>query len=252
MKGLGSVIKDLGSVIVVLGILGTLGILAVEELSKLPIFFKIPFIIFSVIAGIFLFRIFVLRFKKWRENTETREVKKELARIESQFDLRNFSSALPSDKILGRWLKLARLKGSLWSADARIEGVTLHIRKGDPSSKLEVSLQISYVSSWKNEMFIVWYGHVLEGAEHFKKLPKGYARSMGKPFFEYPGWRKAVLKAVEKINTNELRSFNIQLTSFDKDFNININYELGKIEHELEFSYNGKKLVDLMEQNPTI
>ena len=65
-----------------------------------------------------------------------------------------------------------------------------------------------------------------------------------KPFFEYPGWRKAVLKVVEKINTNELLSFNIQLTPFPKNFGIYITYELGKIEHELVFSYNGKTLTE--------
>lgn len=247
-------LSSLGGIISLLATMGFLGILDIKEFPKFPIVLQILFVTLLVIGMVFIFRISVVRFRKWRGELETREVEEELSRSKNQSNLKNFNVILPNSKSLERWVRLGDAKGNLWSTDAKRDFVNLYIDKSGSSSGFEIVVQIGYVSDWKNEKLTVYFGHVIGGRigrEKYEKLSRGDFQERVRPFFRYPKWREVVLKSIEKIDSGQVDRLEIQVSSKEGRFDINMRYELGKVGNKLQFSYDGKSLVNLSDNSKT-
>lgn len=215
-----------------------------EKLSDFSPIVKIVLILLPFLAGLFLISIIRTKFIAWRNLIETKEVEKEISKIEEDTNLKNFYSSLPSDRTLNHWRKVADLRAVAWSSDAVLNGFSLLIVFTE--SRTEIDPLISYDSKWKGEELTINFKKKALKERYSKRLFSNTSRKLGKPFFKILSWRKAIKKVLDRVSSGKKEYIEIVIHSHQGNMTIYVIYILGEISHHLNYSFDGKILIDTL------
>lgn len=219
-----------------------------DKLSDFTPIIRIVILSLFVLTILFLLGILRTRVIKWKDTTEAKEVEDEIEKIKETANIRDFNTILPSEKAIRRWARLSDSKAKQWSSDAMRADYHITIMKSSSTAEVRIFSSMGYISKWKKESLSVYFGSGKKATEYFRELESFDTHNPTKLLFEYPNWRKAVIKAFEKINTQKLDRFHVMITTHETYLGIWLGYTFGKVGHSLSFEYNGKTLVNLKDK----
>jgi hypothetical protein len=172
------------------------------------------------------------RYKKTVADLRDKQISIDVENMESQKG-KPLKDMLPSEGLLRRWAKSLGERAKLWAGDVSEGDMNFYLYVGSES---KAHMQAYYYSPWKKLRLVVYCGSF--SAESMEEAD-GPLSGAGRPFYEFTNWRKAVLKAYEKISEQLPPAYKLILMSTTDCVNISFAYTQGKIDRTYHFQFDG-------------
>lgn len=234
-----SVLSFLADVITLLLVLpGAWNVL--DKLWPSAMWLRSFFLFFFIAVLLMLAKLLREKYKTFHSNLKDMQIKQDVKEIEKKpLDL-PFEQILPSTRLLNRWMKKLDDDAVRWAKDSIGQGPNFYLDVED--GRVRPTMQAHYYSPWK-KLEAFFYAGALEGEKYGEAITSSSVTVP--PFMKVRGWRKAVLRAFEKVVDGLPAEYGIVIHSQSAfSFGISFKYENGKLEKSHRFKFENGILVE--------
>jgi hypothetical protein len=176
------------------------------------------------------------RYKKTVAELRDKQIIADVKKIEGK-NSRSIKTLLPAEKLLRRWVKSLDEKARLWADDVSEGAVHFYLDVGEQAA---ANIQVFYFSAWKKIGLTLYCGSF--SAQNMEEKEDPHPFIGHKPFYDYSSWRRAVLKAYDKVAEHLPEEYKMSIMSAPGAMVINFRFEQGKVNKQYSFEFDGKLL----------